>query len=110
MCMSVLSALPESIHCQRRPEEGVRSLGTGVTDILSCHVGGELHSGPLQEHKVLAFTTEPLNCFLLRLFFFFLTISQALGLKVCATTAQLGCVCQLPCFVGHFCYFVSIFL
>jgi hypothetical protein len=43
------------MHCQRRPEEGVRSSGTGVRDVykqLSCQFW-ELNTGPLQDQPVL---------------------------------------------------------
>ena len=51
-----MSALPaclcDSVQCPRRLEEGIRSSGTGVTDLGP-------KSGPLQEYQMLL-TTGPL--------------------------------------------------
>ena len=63
MCMGVLSACVSAYHmhvwCPGRPEESIRSLGTGITDSYKPPCGyWELDLGSQKEQTVLL-TAEP---------------------------------------------------
>ena len=64
MCIDVLPArayilYTMCVYCPLKPEEGVRTSGTGVMDGCRLPCGcWELNSGPLEEQPVLL-TTEP---------------------------------------------------
>lgn len=46
-------------QCLQRPEAGIRTPTTGVTEVVSCQLGAEL--GPLQEPPVLLTSEPPLR-------------------------------------------------
>lgn len=53
VCMNVCMYV-QYVWCPKRPEEGVRSPGTGVTDCCESPYGyWETNTGPLQEQQVL---------------------------------------------------------